>query len=154
MKAAFGSALLAAACAAGLASSAAAQNTYQQQITRQLTRYAQRLTTAGYNADRAPAMGSLNDDARESLMMNLTGGVHYAILGVCDNDCTDVDLRVNDPSGSLMGEDLATDDYPVVEFTAPASGQFRVTVMMATCNVNPCYYGVQVFVRGGGGGGK
>ena len=147
MKAVLGAAVLAAA----LATQVAAQNTYQQQITRQLTNYASTLSGHGYSADRAPVMGSLNHGARESVLLNMTAGVHYAILGVCDNDCTDVDLRVNDPIGDLVGEDLATDDHPVVEFIASNTGEYRVTIMMATCNTNPCYYGVQVFTTSGGG---
>ena len=148
MKAVLGAALLAAA----VASQVTAQNTYQQQITRQLTNAAGAVSGQGYSADRAPVMGSLNDDARESVLMQLNSGVRYAILGVCDNDCTDVDLRVQDPMGNMVGEDLATDDTPVVEFVSGQTGQYRVTVMMATCNTNPCYYGVQVFARSGGGG--
>ena len=148
MKAVLGAALLAAA----MTSQVTAQNTYQQQITRQLTNAAGAVSGQGYTADRAPVMGSLNDDARESVLMQLSSGVRYAILGVCDNDCTDVDLRVQDPMGNMVGEDLATDDTPVVEFVSGQTGQYRVTVMMATCNTNPCYYGVQVFARSGGGG--
>ena len=148
MKAVLGAALLAAA----VATQVTAQNTYQQQITRQLTNAAGAVSGQGYVADRAPVMGSLNDDARESVLIDLNAGVRYAILGVCDNDCTDVDLRVQDPMGNMVGEDLATDDTPVVEFTSGATGQYRVTVMMATCNTNPCYYGVQVFARTAGGG--
>jgi len=148
MKAVLGATLLAAA----VATQVAAQNTYQQQITRQLTTAAGAVSNQGYSADRAPVMGSLNDDARESVLIQLTSGMRYAILGVCDNDCTDVDLRVQDPMGNTVGEDLAVDDTPVVEFVAGQAGQYRVTVMMATCNTNPCYYGVQVFSRAGGGG--
>ena len=49
---------------------------------------------------------------------------------------------------------VLVDDHPVVEFTAGTSGQYRANVIMATCNTNPCYYGVQVYARAGGGGGK
>ena len=139
---------------AAVATQATAQNTYQQQIIRQLSEAAGRVQSLGYAADGAPAMGSLNDDASEGVLVQLNGGMRYAILGVCDNDCTDVDLRVYDPFGNMLGEDILVDDHPVVEFTAGSTGQFRVNVMMATCNTNPCYYGVQVYARGGGGGGK
>jgi hypothetical protein len=150
MRAVLGAAVLAAA----VALPATAQNTYQQQIIRQLTAAATAVQSQGYNADRAPVMGSLNDDMQEGVLLQLTAGMRYAILGVCDNDCTDVDLRVFDPMGNLMGEDMLVDDRPVVEFVAPSTGQYRATVIMATCNTNPCYYGVQVYARGGGGGGK
>jgi len=144
----------AAVLAATMAMPATAQNTYQQQIIRQLSEAATRIQSMGYAADRAPVMGSLNDDAQEATLVQLSAGVHYAILGVCDQDCTDVDLRVYDPMGNMLGEDILTDDHPVVEFTAGSSGQYRVNTIMATCNTNPCYYGVQVYARTGGGGGK
>jgi hypothetical protein len=150
MRAVLGAAVLAAA----VATQAAAQNTYQQQIIRQLTSAATAVQSQGYAADRAPVMGSLNDDAQEGVLLQLAAGGRFAILGVCDNDCTDVDLRVYDPMGNMLGEDIAVDDHPVVEFVAPSTGQYRVNVIMATCNTNPCYYGVQVYARGGGGGGK
>ena len=150
MKAVLGVAVLAAA----VATQATAQNTYQQQIIRQLTSAATAVQSQGYAADRAPVMGSLNDNAQEGVLLQLAAGGHFAILGVCDNDCTDVDLRVYDPMGNMLGEDILVDDHPVVEFIAPSTGQYRVNVIMATCNTNPCYYGVQVYARGGGGGGK
>ena len=95
--------------------------------------------------------GSLNDDAYESILVNLTSGTRYAIAGVCDQDCSDVDLQVFSSDGTKIGEDLQTDDKPVVIFTAGYSGQFRVKVLMATCSTNPCYYGVQIFSGAGGG---
>ena len=150
MRAVLGVAVLAAA----VATQATAQNTYQQQIIRQLTSAATAVQSQGYVADRAPVMGSLNDDAQEGVLLQLTAGGRYAILGVCDNDCSDVDLRVFDPMGNMVGEDILVDDHPVVEFVASSSGQYRANVIMATCNTNPCYYGVQVYARGGGGGGK
>jgi hypothetical protein len=149
MRAVLGPTLLAAALGVVVSTSTSAQNTYQQQITRQLTNAANILTPRGYTADRAPVMGNLNASNQESVLMNLNAGVQYAILGVCDNDCRDVDLRVYDPLGNSVGEDVATDDTPVVEFVASTSGQYRVTVIMAACNQNPCYYGVQVFLRSG-----
>jgi hypothetical protein len=151
MNAVLRSALLVSGIAVAVTTVAAAQNTYQQQITNQLTRAATAISGQGYVADRAPIMGSLNDDANEGVLVQLNAGVRYAILGVCDNDCTDVDLRIFDPMGNQLDQDLEVDDTPVLEFVASSSGQYRIQVLMATCNANPCYYGVQVFVRGGGG---
>lgn len=149
MKAVVGRTMLGIALCAAVSTATSAQNTYQQQITNQLTRAAGILSPRGYVADRAPVMGNLNNDNQESVLINLNAGIQYALLGVCDNDCRDVDLRVYDPLGNMLGEDVATDDTPVVEFVAATTGQYRVSVIMAACNQNPCYYGVQVFVRSG-----
>lgn len=126
---------------------AVAQNQYQQQIQNQITRAAATVKAQGYNPDRAAMMGSLNDDADESIMLNLTGNSHYAFIGVCDNDCSDVDLQLFGGDGTKISEDMETDDTPVLQFVAPYTGQYRMKVLMPACRTNPCYYGVQVFIR-------
>ena len=147
MNAVLRTSLLALAIGAGVTAAAEAQNQYQQQITNQLTRAAGRIREQGYNADRAPITGSLNDDASENYQINLTSGVRYAIIGVCDEDCNDVDLQIFSGDGSKLDEDLETDDIPVLEFTAQYTGSYRLRVMMPGCRTSPCYYGVQVFMR-------
>ena len=149
MKAALVPLLAAAALAA--ATPAAAQNTYQQQIRRQLATHASNALSHGYAADREPVYGSLNDDANDQKAVTLTAGTRYVIIGVCDNDCTDIDLRLFAPDGTKIIEDIETDDYPTIQFTAPVTGTYRLSVEMAVCNTNPCYWGAQVYAAGGGG---
>ena len=140
-------AVLAFALGSVLATQAAAQNTYQQQIRTQLQTASTTVKDHGYAADREPMMGSLASAANESMMVNLDGGVRYAIVGVCDNDCSDVDLRIWAPDGTKLAEDIQTDDTPVLEFTATVTGQYTLRVEMAACSTNPCYWGVQIFKR-------
>ena len=147
MRTAFVSALLVAAIGCAATSEALAQNAYQQQIRTQMTRHSGTVLQQGYVADRDLMMGSLNSGAREAAMINLQGGVRYKIIGVCDNDCTDVDLRIFGPDGTKLAEDILTDDVPILDLTAPVGGQYRLSVEMATCSMNPCYWGVQIFVR-------
>lgn len=147
MKSGIVTGLVVAALGCAAVSEAQAQNSFQQQVRNQLNRAAQSLVQRGYHADREPITGSLNDDARENYMIQLQGGVAYALVGVCDNDCTDVDLRIWDGNGNKLDEDILTDDTPVLEFTATTTGQYRVSVEMPTCNTNPCYWGFMVFRR-------
>jgi len=147
MRSRFASALLVVALGCATATEALAQNSFQQQVRNHLDSAAASVVRQGYSPDRDPVTGSLNGGARESMMINLTGGTRYAIVGVCDNNCTDVDLRIWDPSGTKLAEDIMTDDAPVLEFTATNTGQYRVSVEMATCSTNPCHWGFQVFSR-------
>ena len=142
-------ALLALVLGAVSASAAHAQNTYQTQIANQFASLMPMMTQRGYAPVGERMMGSLNDDGDESILVSLTAGTHYVIVGACDNDCSDVDLQVFNNQGTKLGEDMETDDKPVVEITPSYTGQFRVKVLMATCRTNPCYYGVQVFAQGG-----
>lgn len=129
------------------AAPAQAQNQYVQQIRAQLSRAANTIRSQGYVPAQDMISGNLNQGARESMMVTLNGGTRYAIVGVCDEDCTDVDLRIMGPDGSQLDEDIETDDTPVLEFVAPVTGQYRMMVMMATCSTAPCYWGAQIFQR-------
>lgn len=151
MKAVLIPALLAAAALAA-ATPAAAQNNYQQTVRAELLRRSANARQQGYAADREPVFGSLNDDANDQKAVTLTAGRRYVIIGVCDQDCTDIDLRLFAPDGTKIIEDIETDDYPTLQFTAAVTGTYRLSVEMAVCNTNPCYWGSQVYAAGGGGG--
>jgi hypothetical protein len=94
-----------------------------------------------------PVYGRLNDDGRTTHRLTVVGGNRYVLFGACDNDCTDVDLRIFDTSGNLLMQDIGADDTPALAFTANGSGAYRIEVIMATCRRNPCYYGIQLMAR-------
>jgi hypothetical protein len=135
-----------AGCATGGGGGGAARAT---STVNQLLASANRLARAhGYTqAASRPASGALNDDHSEDVGLTLNAGRQYLLVGVCDADCSDMDLRLTSPGGSVVAQDVETDDTPVLQFTAPASGSYRVRVMMATCTTNPCYYGVALYAR-------
>jgi hypothetical protein len=121
---------------------------YTTQVEGYLARLANNARGQGFNRNVAgPVYGSLNDDATASHELTVVSGVQYVIFGACDNDCRDVDLKIFDTQGNLQLQDIAVDDTPVLTFTANTSGKYRVDVVMATCNRNPCYYGVQLMAR-------
>jgi hypothetical protein len=123
-------------------------NRYTQQVDGYLARLASNARGQGYQRLAAgPVYGSLHDDETASHTMEVVGGNNYALMGACDNDCTDVDLKIYDEKGVLLMQDIAVDDTPVLTFQAAASGRYRVQVIMATCNRNPCFYGIQLMAR-------
>ena len=143
---------LAAACGGSRAPATTAAPATRGQYTTQVEGYLARLANnargQGYNRIVAgPVYGNLADDATASHDLTVVGGNQYVIFGACDNDCTDVDLKIYDTNGNLQLQDVAVDDTPVLTFTANASGKYRVVVAMATCNRSPCYYGVQLMAR-------
>jgi hypothetical protein len=133
-----------------LAAPGALHAQYTQQVQNQMTQYSAQFVNRGYSSVTQLVTGSLAASSNTSHSVPLNAGRSYAIVGVCDNDCHDVDLRLFAPDGSNIAQDVALDDHPTLQFTAPVSGQYRLQVEMVTCGHNPCYYGVQVF--GGGSG--
>jgi hypothetical protein len=45
----------------------------------------------------------------------LYGGFSYLILGACDGDCGDVDIRLYDENGTEIDSDTSNDAVPFVE---------------------------------------
>jgi hypothetical protein len=116
-------------------------------IRTQLDSAAILLNGNGFRAYGEPHAGSLAQGANADIQVTLAAG-SYFIVGVCDNDCTDLDLVLSDANGRPMASDLELDDVPMVQYDAPSGASFTVQVRMATCSVAPCAYGVQVFTRG------
>ena len=140
---------IAAALSALAASTLAAQNSYQQQITSQFQQLVSLMQSRGYAQVGQTLTGSLNNQTDEAVVVNLNTNTHYLIAAVCDADCDDVDLQIFANDGTKLGEDMLTDDHPIVEIDAAYSGQYRVKVLMASCKANPCYYGVQIYQHAG-----
>ncbi|WP_448574337.1 hypothetical protein [Trichothermofontia sp.] len=83
----------------------------------------------------------------ENLKISLESGINYAIIGVCDEDCTDLDFILYDDNGNKIGTDREVDNFPVVTANPRWSATFTLTVDMYRCNNAPCYFGVGVFAE-------
>ena len=80
-----------------------------------------------------------------SFSIRLRTGREYALVGACDNDCSDVDFWLYDDNDNLVDSDTSTDDIPIVRVTPRWSGSFEIRVRMYACSVEPCAYGIGVF---------
>ena len=124
-----------------------AQNQWQVTVRNQVSQHGDFLSQRGYTMNGDVFDGSLNNGMYEDLTITLRPGVSYAFMGVCDEDCHDVDLRLYDPDGDEVDADVRTDDWPIVMVTPRYKGTYQVRVIMASCSRNPCYYGIGVFVK-------
>lgn len=141
-------AVLALAPARGLA-----QSEWEQQVLDQIQNAALIYGSGGYALVGDAYTGSLAAQASENFTLSLQGGVSYALVGVCDNDCPDIDLVLSDDSGNTIASDYEDDAYPIVEVTPTWAGDYRVRVYMASCSIEPCFYGVGVYARAAPGAG-
>jgi hypothetical protein len=111
-----------------------------------------------YGGGMSPAQGftdqiaGLQPGSDHRWQVNLAGGTGYRIVGACDNECSNMDIELIDMrTGGVVASDLLPDDYPVVDFTPPANGQYVIRMLMQTCTVAPCYAGARILTAGGGG---
>jgi hypothetical protein len=76
--------------------------------------------------------------------VSLRGGQRYGFIGACDNECSNVDLVVEDASGAIVNSDVLGDDYPLVDVTPRQNGVYTVRIQLKSCSVGPCYVGARL----------
>lgn len=85
-------------------------------------------------------------DAADAFTVSLAPG-SYKAVGVCDGDCEDLDLAVFDDGEDLVGQDILTDAFPIVDFTVTRPASYRVVVQMVQCSTEVCFYAATLFRR-------
>ena len=126
---------------------ATAQNQWQRTVRSQVSEHGNFLSNRGYTMSGDVYDGNLKNDYHEDLTIKLQPGTSYAFMGVCDQDCQDIDLRLYDPAGDEVTSDVRTDDWPIVSISPSYSGTYTLRVVMASCSKDPCFYGVGVYTK-------
>jgi hypothetical protein len=142
--------LAAGVCLLGDTASARAQDQWTEQVNTLLNAASSSATSNGLRLTHNPYIGSLRSRANSSHTLQLSAGTSYQLIGVCDNDCSDFDLRLYDPRGRMVAEDVLTDDTPVLSVTPTSTGTYTVRAIMTECSSEPCRYGIGVYGAGGG----
>ncbi|MFS8638790.1 MAG: PPC domain-containing protein [Gemmatimonadota bacterium] len=102
----------------------------------------------GEAVPRDIVVGALPAGGAVVLELRLEGGTTYFIGGVCDEDCTDMDMWLIDPEdGATLAEDASDDDVPILEFVAPRTGTYFLSLMMYDCAEEYCLFGYQVLKK-------
>ncbi len=120
-------------------------------VVKQLEASAEAVAQHGFHADtsavaREQLIGVLPASSMMMLELKLAAGESYFIAGVCDQDCGDLDLEIfDDVNGESVDEDVEDDDVPMLEFTAPRTGQYMLAVRMVKCEAQNCYFGLRIF---------
>jgi hypothetical protein len=138
--------LMASAVLAGGAPAAVrAQQDYFLHVAQSVLRAAATSWTArGFAPIGELRIGTLGESERESVTVALERGWDYVVLGMCDEDCGDLDFHAFGPDGAQIAFDTRPNGRPVVRLTPPADGYYRLEVVMIECSTPPCYYGVQL----------
>jgi len=135
-----------------VATAADAQDRWERVVRQELQTVGQVTERNGYTMATDIYQGRLDDDASTNLTVTLERGKDYMMWGVCDQDCTDIDLVIYDSDGDEIDSDLQTDDKPLVHVVPPRDGRYKIKVTMVTCSANPCRYGVGLWSKAAGSG--
>lgn len=94
-----------------------------------------------------PFSGGLAPQQSRRYTITLRAGRDYRIFGVCDSRCSDIDLRLYDPSGAEIAEDTVSDSVPLLRVRPFVTGPHVVEVDMYRCSAAPCWYAFNVYSR-------
>jgi hypothetical protein len=117
---------------------------YADTVWEQLQDWYDDYSDNGYEVENY-IVGKLDEDDSDSWTFWLDGGSDYTIIGVCDEDCGDIDLTILDEDEDVVDEDLLEDDYPIVKVSPRRDGPYTIDVDMYSCDVEPCYFGIAIF---------
>lgn len=104
------------------------------------------MASYGYTLLDVAKTGLLDASTSTEVPVSLPNGYEYAIMGVCDDDCSDLDLSIL-KSGIELAVDTSQDDWPVVGVTPTGSGDYSVKVSMYQCSTKNCGYQLTVWQR-------
>lgn len=138
-------ALIALALVAG--PTASAQPDLRDYLTRQLDSQEPNNAERGFAHAVGPLAGALASGRTAQLPLTLRAGQEIRIVGVCDQACSDLDIRVLNPRGEVIAEDVGGDAHPVVDLRADMFGQHTIEVGMVDCDAPRCRYAVNVYTR-------
>ncbi|NGP53588.1 trypsin-like peptidase domain-containing protein [Thioalkalivibrio sp. XN8] len=94
--------------------------------------------------DQFGSAGALEPDEMEGGYVSLGPG-HYMAVGVCDDDCIDLDLIVMDSAEELVGVDAEVNPEAFVQFDVGYRQQYWVGVNMYECAAPDCLYTILMF---------
>jgi len=97
-----------------------------------------------------PLVGKIYKNSGQNskvLSARLEKGRTYAVFGVCDSDCADIDLKVYDDNGNIVASDTKTDDKPMVQVSPKWTANFNIQVIIHSCRAYRCTYGVGLFAK-------
>ena len=127
-------------------SPASAQDQYLEQVRGYLDLAEETITGEGftYEGEGASWMAA---GSEAGVVATLPAG-QYAVVGQCDDDCTDLDLRVDQLDGTALGSDRDPDSSPIITFELSAPTQVIMTMAMVDCGTRRCYAGLRWYHRG------
>lgn len=136
----------AAALVMGSATPALSQNIYISQLYNQVLENSDVMGGAyaldSFGVQRMLPGGKLR------IPVDVPANARIAIMGDCDQDCIDLDLRVFDAQGAELGQDLLADNYPVVSVQMRAGTRIELELDMVNCDAVYCYAAYSVFIGG------
>lgn len=131
----------------GITVPAAAQNVHISKLYEQVLANGE-IMGAGFVLD-AFSIQPVYAEQSIRLELNVPRNASMTLMGDCDDDCADMDMKVYNGAGKQLGEDVLADPYPIVAFTSDDTGRVALDLIMNACSTQFCYASYSLFVATG-----
>lgn len=115
----------------------------QDTVSRLFEKVTELFASKGLKPTGFEGRGTLSNGASQSLSVSFKSGTSLAIVGVCDENCKDLNIYVADSKGNEVGSDVQDDDTPLAIVEKP--GTYSVRVEMKACGASKCNFGIKAF---------
>lgn len=120
---------------------------FARQLAQALIRIDQTQSQYAFSRAAGPFGGALEEGQGQRFALTLRAGQPYRVIGVCDDRCGDLDLRVFDSNGALVAQNIAPDSAPVLDLNPAFTGGYAIEASMPRCSAAPCYFAFNVYAR-------
>jgi hypothetical protein len=118
---------------------------WERQVQRYIRETTRKLGNQGYEPTGENRSGTLNTRESTSFTVTFQAGDSYVVTGVCDDDCTELDLALFAANGYEVDAARQAGNAPILRVAPRETMAYRVKVFMASCRMNPCAYGITAF---------
>lgn len=80
-----------------------------------------------------------------TLSVMLRGGVTYALVGACDDDCYELNFRLFDAAGREVARDTRPHDNPVVKVMPCRTQVYQLRVVTSSRTPGHCSFGIGLY---------
>ncbi|MGK7922424.1 MAG: hypothetical protein AB4080_20710 [Trichodesmium sp.] len=119
----------------------------QEQVICKLKDTVEEQERAGNKLVFWPLIGKVKERVEVPFTAKLSSDVSYTILGVCDDNCSGLNLTLENKQGDKIDKDQKQDGVPVISFTPTENSDYRITARPDKCSTEKCEFGMALFVR-------
>lgn len=107
-------------------------------------------TSLGFDGDASCVLGAyLQKGGKITMSRPFEAGKKYAILGGGAEGTQDLDLALAAPDGSILVSDTEDDARPVLEFTVPSDGSYRIILALPAAAYDGTFAAIALMKDGG-----
>jgi hypothetical protein len=93
-----------------------------------------------------PLLGKVRNQVETPFRAILHPNVDYIFIGVCDENCQDLNLVLKDLNGQVMTFSKNPEGLPIIAFTPTSEGEYQIIASPGNCSITEgCNFGMGIF---------